>query len=81
MNEAGLFIKEMTLNGIRFPKNESIPLFFMVHWMQYVLDNFDTLDQVVRSVYNLTIDDWTWHFLPFTESETALSLSLWMEKD
>lgn len=62
MNEAGLFIEEMTLNGTRFPADESKPLLFMMLWMQYVLDNFETVDQVVQSVHDLTIDGWTWHF-------------------
>ena len=62
MNEAGLYIGEMTLSGTRFPEDESKPLLFMMLWMQYVLDNFDTIDQVVQSLHDLTIDGWTWHF-------------------
>ncbi|MBN1225052.1 MAG: linear amide C-N hydrolase [Candidatus Aminicenantes bacterium] len=62
MNEAGLFIEEMTLDGTRFPEDESKPLLFMMLWMQYVLDSFETVDQVAQSVHDLTIDGWTWHF-------------------
>jgi hypothetical protein len=35
MNEAGLYIEEMTLDGTRFPEDHSKPLIFMVQWMQY----------------------------------------------
>jgi choloylglycine hydrolase len=62
MNEAGLFIVEMSLAGTAFPKDESKPLFFMMLWMQYVLDNFESVDQVVRSAKDLTIEGWSWHF-------------------
>jgi choloylglycine hydrolase len=62
MNEAGLFIEEMTLDGTRFPEDKSKPLLFMMLWMQYVLDNFESIDQVIQSVYDITIDGWTWHF-------------------
>jgi choloylglycine hydrolase len=62
MNEAGLFIEEMTLGGTRFPKDESKPLVFMMQWMQYVLDNYETVDQVIQSAHDFTIDGWSWHF-------------------
>jgi penicillin V acylase-like amidase (Ntn superfamily) len=62
MNEAGLFIEEMTLQGTRFPEDESKPLVFMMQWMQYVLDNYETIDQVIQSAHDITIDGWAWHF-------------------
>ena len=62
MNEAGLFIAEMTLDGTRFPEDDSRPVLFMMLWMQYVLDNLETVEQVIRSLNDLTIDGWTWHF-------------------
>jgi choloylglycine hydrolase len=62
MNEAGLFISEMTLDGTKFPGDGSKPVLFMMLWMQYVLDNFETVDQVIQSIHDLTIDGWTWHF-------------------
>lgn len=62
MNEAGLFITEMSLADTRFPQDSSKPLLFMMLWMQYVLDNFNSVEQVVRSAHVLTIDGWNWHF-------------------
>lgn len=71
MNETGLYIGEMTLNATRFPEDESKPLLFMMLWMQYVLDNFKSIDQVVQSAHDLSIDGWTWHF--FTADKTGNS--------
>jgi len=62
MNEAGLFIGEMSLDATEFPVDESKPRMFMILWIQYVFDNFETVDQVVQSAHDLMIDGWTWHF-------------------
>jgi len=62
INEKGLFIGEMTLQESRFPVNPGLPGIFMSLWMQYVLDSFDNIDQVIESVSRLTIDGWGWHF-------------------
>lgn len=62
MNEAGLFIEEMTLTATRFPEDKSKPSVFMMQWMQYVLDNFETVDQVIKSTSEIMLDGWAWHF-------------------
>jgi penicillin V acylase-like amidase (Ntn superfamily) len=62
MNEAGLFIEEMSLAGTSFPEDPSKPRIFMCLWMQYALDNFDSIDQVVQSAHDLIIEGWSWHF-------------------
>lgn len=71
MNEAGLFIEEMTLQGTRFPMDESKPLVFMMQWMQYVLDNYETVDQVIRSAHDFVIDGWAWHFFTADQKGNA----------
>lgn len=63
MNEAGLFIQEMSLVENKYPEDTSKPRFFMMLWMQYVLDSFDSVDQVVKSANEVVIDGWNWHFL------------------
>jgi choloylglycine hydrolase len=50
------------LEGTRFPEDNSKPLIFMVQWMQYVLDNFETVDQVIKSTSEMIPDGWSWHF-------------------
>ena len=62
MNEAGLCIWEMSLGKTKFIENDSLPKLFMSQWMQYVLDNFKSVDQVIKSTSEITIDGWGWHF-------------------
>lgn len=62
MNEAGLFIQEMSLVENKFPEGPTKPTFFMMLWMQYVLDSFESVDQVVASAREVVIDGWNWHF-------------------
>jgi choloylglycine hydrolase len=62
MNEAGLFIEEMSLQGTRFGEDNTKPLLFMMQWMQYVLDNFESVDQVIKSTAEVKLDGWAWHF-------------------
>lgn len=62
MNEAGLYIEEMSLGETRFPEDDSKPKIFMMQWMQYVLDNIETVDQVIKSLSEMTLDGWGWHF-------------------
>jgi choloylglycine hydrolase len=62
MNEAGLFIQEMSLVENKYPEDAAKPRFFMMLWMQYVLDNFESVDQVVDSARGVVIDGWNWHF-------------------
>jgi hypothetical protein len=61
MNEAGLYIWEMGLDT-QYPKNATLPKLCQMHWMQYILDNFATLDEALRSAYEIEIDGWGWHY-------------------
>ncbi len=74
MNEAGLFIEEMTLTGTKFPEDPSKPRIFMMQWMQYVLDSFSTVDQVIKSASQVTIDGWAWHFFTADKEGNAAVL-------
>jgi hypothetical protein len=62
MNEAGLFIQEMSLVENKYPEDTAKPRIFMMLWMQYVLDSFESVDQVVASAREVVIDGWNWHF-------------------
>jgi len=62
MNEKGLFIWEMTLEGTQFVKDQSLPTLFMMQWMQYQLDNFSSVDQVIDYCGEIALDGWDWHF-------------------
>jgi len=61
-NEAGLYIQEMTLEDTKFPENDKRPKMFMMQWMQYQLDNYETVDQVLQNLDNIIPGGWGWHF-------------------
>jgi len=63
LNEAGLYIGEMNLLETQYPQNDDRPKIYHYQWMQYLLDNYDTVDQVIDSLDILTVDGHcTWHF-------------------
>ncbi|QIA09385.1 hypothetical protein [Draconibacterium halophilum] len=61
MNEAGLFIWAMNEEA-DYPKNDSLPKLNQKNWTQYILDNFSTTEEAIRSAYEFEIDGWSWHF-------------------
>ena len=62
INEAGLYIHEMTLGETVFPEDEDRPRMFMMQWMQYQLDNYASVEEVLANLSNIVLDGWTWHF-------------------
>ena len=62
MNEAGLIVQEMSLSDTEFPDGEGKRKMFMMLWMQYVLDCFETVEQVTQSASDIVPDGWGWHF-------------------
>ncbi len=76
VNEKGIFIVEMSLKGTGFPKDQSKPMLFMMLWMQYVLDNYESVDQVVNCLNHLTIEGWSWHFFTADRKGNAAAIDL-----
>jgi penicillin V acylase-like amidase (Ntn superfamily) len=63
LNEAGLYVGEMTLMGTRYPGAEDLPKIYHHQWMQYLLDNFERVDRVLESLSRLMVDGHCqWHF-------------------
>jgi choloylglycine hydrolase len=62
INEVGLYIHEMTLLGTRFPEDAELPRMFMMQWMQYQLDNYASVEEVLSNLSTVVLDGWTWHF-------------------
>lgn len=77
MNEKGLAIWEMTLTDTDFLKDKSLPKLFMMQWMQYVLDNFITVEQVIKSTHEIVIDGWDWHFFTADKSGNCACIEFW----
>jgi len=63
INEAGLYVQEMTLVGTQFPEYPERPHVFMVIWMQYVLDTCATVSEALATLETVALDGWSWHFL------------------
>jgi penicillin V acylase-like amidase (Ntn superfamily) len=74
LNEAGLFIGEMTLRETRYPFDPAKPRLFMSLWMQHLLDTCRTVEEVVESASALNIDGWGWHFFAADRSGQAASV-------
>jgi choloylglycine hydrolase len=62
INEAGLYIQEMTLTETKFPEDNKLPRMFMMQWMQFQLDNYKTVTQVLDNLPKIILDGWSWHF-------------------
>lgn len=62
VNEAGLYIQEMSMPGTVFPAGKKRPTMFMMQWMQYQLDNFSSVKQVLGNISDIYLDGWAWHF-------------------
>jgi len=64
INEAGLYIWEMGLGSseVVYPRHPGLPRINQMMWMQYVLDNFSTIDDAIRAAREIELDGWGWHF-------------------
>ncbi len=63
MNEAGLYVGEMTLFATKYPKDESLTELYHHFWMQYALDRFQTVDEVIADLKNvIPSGHCLWHF-------------------
>jgi penicillin V acylase-like amidase (Ntn superfamily) len=61
MNEVGLYIWEMS-EDIEYPKNDSLPKLNQMNWMQYILDNYSTVEEAIQCASEIEIDGWGWHY-------------------
>lgn len=63
MNEAGLYVGEMTLIGTVWPEDPGVPRMYHHQWIQYLLDNFATVDEAVASLSKVLPEGHCkWHF-------------------
>jgi penicillin V acylase-like amidase (Ntn superfamily) len=61
MNEAGLYIWEMNEDA-DYPRNDSLPKLNQMNWMQFILDNYSTLEEAFQCASEIEIDGWGWHY-------------------
>jgi choloylglycine hydrolase len=62
MNEAGLMVDETNLYAV-YPPDDGRPGISCPQWMQYQLDNFATVDEVIEHLDDLRPDGEGWHYL------------------
>jgi penicillin V acylase-like amidase (Ntn superfamily) len=63
MNEKGLYIGEMTLIGTEYSKNDKLPKIYHHQWLQYILDNFSTVNEALESLSKILVEGHCqWHF-------------------
>lgn len=55
MNETGLVVEEMTLVATRYSEPDLRPAIIALQWIQYQLDNFSTVEEVIASDSTLRI--------------------------
>jgi choloylglycine hydrolase len=81
MNEAGLVIIEMALDGTEQSTDSSIPRLSVGQWAQYQLDTSATIEDVIASdkvVRQSTEEEWQSHFLLWDKTG-AVALMEWLE--
>lgn len=63
MNEAGLYVGEMTLLGSVYPTDPKFIKIYHHAWIQYLLDNFESVPEVLDNLTKVTLDGHCqWHF-------------------
>ena len=62
MNEKGLSIFEMSMGRTRFPEDSEKPTLFICQWIQYQLDNYALVEEVVQHVDEINQQGWAWHY-------------------
>jgi penicillin V acylase-like amidase (Ntn superfamily) len=63
MNEAGLVISTLELAGSRPPAPDSRPWIYSNYWLQYILDNCATIEEVIASDAAVRIKEYVDHYL------------------
>lgn len=56
INEAGLYIGEMNYYFTEWPRDEGLVRIYHNQWIQYLLDNFETVDQVLADLPRVAPD-------------------------
>lgn len=63
MNEAGVYVGEMTLRGTRYPAGGDLVTVYHHAWIQYLLDSFATVSEVLDSLSTVVPEGHCqWHF-------------------
>lgn len=61
VNEAGLYIWEMNEDGA-YPENTGLPKLYELNWIQYILDNYSTVEEAIRCAHEIEVEGPVKHF-------------------
>lgn len=76
MNEAGLYVGEMSYWFTEYPKDKGLVRLYHHHWVQYLLDNFSSVDQVLSDLPRVVPDGHCrWQFFVADSSGTAATIT------
>lgn len=77
MNEAGLVVAQMWLNDTKYPEMDNRKSLSELQWIQYQLDNSETIDDVIASDKVIRITNYTLaplHFLVSDKSGNVVTI-------
>ncbi len=76
MNEAGLYIGEMTYWFTEYPNGKGLVRLYHHHWIQYLLDNFATADEVLANLSEVVPEGHCrWQFFIADSSGAAATIT------
>ena len=79
MNETGLVVELMWADGSKYPKPDSRPALGVLQWIQFLLDNYNSVEEVISSDSRIRIspDNPPLHYLVADASGVQLPLNSW----
>jgi|GEM_PF-716882 len=62
INERGLSIFEMSMGETKFTTDSTKPTLFITLWIQFQLDNYSSVDEVLTNISDINQQGWSWHY-------------------
>lgn len=62
INEKGLSVFEMSLGNTQYTTVQTKPTLFITLWIQYQLDNYASVEEVIENIGVINQQGWTWHY-------------------
>ena len=74
MNEKGLVVEEMSLPNTDFLMDSNHTYLTSPQWIQYQLDNFTTVEEVIDNLDSILPIGWVWHFFVADRNGNSASI-------
>ena len=76
MNERGLVVEHLALENSKFPEKDSRKAITPFQWIQYQLDNYSTVDEVIETEDFLRINPWIFGFMHFLVCDSQGNMAI-----